>query len=399
MTRKHFFFAIIVILLVFVGWRFFRPLNIFVVTDNFERPVDTTNVPERISGLRASDCGVCHRVIQQEWQTTIHSKAWTDPYFIVDWRFDGSQQICRNCHTPLDRQQPDTVVGFRDSDKQDPILVKNADFDKELQHEGVTCAACHLRDGMIEGVIGDTSAPHPVKKLENANQVCLRCHVVDGDRWDTFFRFPPCGTVAEIQSASGAAHKSGEMTINDIASLGCVECHMPAIKRPLVEGGVRRNTRQHLWRGGHDPDMVKKAFTAEFKQEHLAGTEKRKFTFQITNTGTRHYLPTGTPDRHLTVSLRLLDAKGMIVDEQKHKLKRTVMWRPFIVDLWDTRLPLGEQRQYSVVYSTNQISSAVAIEAKVRYHLVDESRARRINYQYREPIDYEVFSKRIELKD
>jgi hypothetical protein len=75
------------------------------------------------------------------------------------------------------------------------------------------------------------------------------------------------------------------------------------------------------------------------------------------------------------------------------------MWRPFIVDLWDTRLPLGEQRQYSVVYATNQISSAVALEAKVRYHLVDESRARRINYQYREPIDYEVFSKRIELKD
>jgi hypothetical protein len=52
-----------------------------------------------------------------------------------------------------------------------------------------------------------------------------------------------------------------------------------------------------------------------------------------------------------------------------------------------------------VVYATNQISSAVALEEKVRYHLVDESRARRINYQYREPIDYEVFSKRIELKD
>ena len=399
MTRKHFFIALFVILLVFFGWRFIRPLNIFVVTDNFDRAVDTTALPATISGLRASDCGACHKVFQQEWQTTMHSKAWTDPYFIADWRFDGSQQICRNCHTPLDVQQPDTVVGFRDRNKQDPILVNNAKFDKELQHEGVTCAACHLRDGMIEGVIGDTSAPHPVKKIENANQVCLRCHVVDGDRWDTFFRFPPCGTVAEIQSASDAAHKSGEMTIKNIASLGCVECHMPAIERPLVEGAVTRNTRQHLWRGGHDPEMVKKAFTAEFKEEQLAGTEKRKFTFEITNTGTRHYLPTGTPDRHLTVSLRLLDAKGMIVDEQKHKLKRTVMWRPFIVDLWDTRLPLREPRQYSVEYSTEQISSAVAIEAKVRYHLVDESRARRINYLYREPIDYEVFSKRIEIND
>jgi hypothetical protein len=93
----------------------------------------------------------------------------------------------------------------------------------------------------------------------------------------------------------------------------------------------------------------------------------------------------------------LLDAQGNIIKEQNHKLKRTVMWRPFIVDLWDTRLPYGELRQYSMEYSTDQYENVAAIEARVRYHLVDESRAKRINYKYREPIDYEVFSKRIDL--
>ena len=405
MKRKHYVFALLLLLVIFLGWRLVRPLNIFVVTDNFARPIETKLLPASIDSLSARDCGVCHMVFLQEWQTSIHSQAWVDPYYQADWRFDGEQQICRNCHTPLDRQQPEKVLGFRDDEKWDPVLVENADFDKELQHEGVTCTACHLRDGMIEGVIGNTSAPHAVKRLDNANQICVRCHVVEGERWDTFFRFPPCGTVAEIQSTSSISNKSekhsdnktGELSVQDIAALGCVECHMPAVQRPLVEGGVTRMARRHLWRGGHDPEMVRKAFSAELIENRLADKRKRKFTFEITNSGTRHYLPTGTPDRHLTVTLRLLDRDGKILKEQSHKLIRTVMWRPFIIDLWDTRIPYGEKRRYSLEYSKDQHRHAEAVEVKVRYHLVDESRAKRINYQYREPIDYEVFSKRIDL--
>lgn len=381
----------------FLLWRFIRPMNIFVIDDRFAKPVITSQVPENLGNLKAEECAVCHREFYTEWRTTMHSQAWTDPYFQADWKFDNSQHICRSCHTPLDRQLPHKVLGYRDRDKYDPIMEDNPDFDPELQHEGVTCAACHYRDGKIVGVLGNTNTPHPVKKLDSANEVCVRCHVVEGDRWDTFFRFPPCGTVAEIQSSGDSGNNTGELSVQDIASLGCVECHMPAVERPLVEGGVVRNARQHLWRGGHDPEMVKKAFTADLFEETPIENEKRVFTFEITNTGTRHYLPTGTPDRHLTISLRLLNAQGNIIKEQNHKLKRTVMWRPFIVDLWDTRLPYGELRQYSMEYSTGQYDNVAAIEARVRYHLVDESRARRINYKYREPIDYEVFSKRIDL--
>ena len=76
-----------------------------------------------------------------------------------------------------------------------------------------------------------------------------------------------------------------------------------------------------------------------------------------------------------------------------------MMWRPFIIDLKDTRLPYGEPRQYSMEYSTGEFSNAAAIEVKVRYHLVNQSRIKRINYQSREPIDYEVFSKRIDLNE
>jgi len=416
---------IIVLLLLtgFLSWRFIRPMNIFVVDDRFAWPVDTTQTPEVLGNLSAGECAACHQTFYDEWRTTIHSQAWFDPYFQTDWQFDNAQHICRLCHTPLDRQQPHKVLGYRDKDKWDPILEDNPDFNPELQHEGVTCAACHYRDGKIVGVLGNTNAPHPVKKLESPNQVCVRCHIVEGERWDAFFRFPPCGTVAEItrtqqQTPSPEALQkltqlltpeqlkqagrqetrkgtSGEIAGVDIASLGCVQCHMPLAKRPLVKGGVVRNTRQHLWRGGHDPAMVKKALTIAFAEVKQTEEDTRVFQLTLANTGAAHYVPTGTPDRYLTVHLRLLDKQNKLLDERHYTIKRTVMWRPFIVDLWDTRLPRWQPRQYRLEVPGN--SAAVKVEAEISYHLLAESRRKRIDYKTTTPISYEVFREQIPL--
>ena len=419
-------------LAVFLVWRFIRPMNIFIVSEAFESTISTTDAPELLHTLHAEECGVCHRSIYSEWKTTIHSQAWTEPYFQTDWQFDNSQQICRNCHTPLDRQQPHLVLGFRDKEKWDPILAPNPDFDPGLQHEGVTCAACHLRNGKIVGVQGIQDSPHPVQQLDDPNEVCVRCHVVDGDRWDTFFRFPPCGTVAEIRSnpdsrlspadsetlsadqdnvaelrVTASAEtptqpghpqgKTGEITVADTASLGCVQCHMPLVQRPLVEGGPVRPVRRHLWRGGHDPDMVKSGLQVQFEEASGASTATRTFVLTLTNVGAAHYLPTGTPDRHLTVDLRLLDSEGRVLKEQSHSLKRTVIWRPFIIDLWDTRLPRWQPRSYELSIPATSSQKPAAVEAIVRYHLLDEKRRKRIGYENKAPIAYEVFRQKLSL--
>jgi nitrate reductase cytochrome c-type subunit len=419
-------------LALFITWRFIRPMNIFTVTDAFDRPVSTSNTPDLMVTLRADECAACHQDFYDEWRTTIHSQAWTDPYFQVDWRFDRSQQVCKNCHIPLDRQQEHIVLGFRDKARWDPILVPNPDFDPKLQHEGVTCAACHLRDGKIVGVLGIQDAPHPVQQVDDPNEMCVQCHVVEGDRWDTFFRFPPCGTVAEIQSnprsrltqddfetladhsgtlpeapvtarmvtPSQPGHsqgKTGEMAIPDTASLGCVQCHMPLVERPLVAGGQVRPARQHLWRGGHDPAMVKQGLEVLFAKAEKQSGEERKFILTITNVGAAHYIPTGTPDRYLTVDLRLLDSEGTILKEQNHSIKRTIMWRPFIIDLWDTRLPRWQPRIYEFSVPVTINSDSTAVEAVVRYHLMDEKRRKRIGYENKEPIAYDVFRQVIPL--
>jgi len=168
--KRSIIIVVVIALLLFIVWRLIRPMNIFIVDDRFAWPVDTSKSPVMLGKLSAKECAACHQEFYDEWQTTIHSKAWTEPYFQTDWKFDGRQHSCRLCHTPLDRQQPEKVLGYRDTDKWDPIIEDNPDFDPKLQHEGVTCAACHYRDGKIVGVIGNTNAPHPVKKLDDANQ-------------------------------------------------------------------------------------------------------------------------------------------------------------------------------------------------------------------------------------
>lgn len=273
----------------------------------------------------------------------------------------------------------------------------NPNFDPDLQHEGVTCTACHLRAGRIVGVFGDTDAPHPVKKLDDPNQVCVRCHVVEGERWDTFFRFPPCGTVAEIRSTRQSGVHSDEVAVQDTADLGCVQCHMPLVTRPLVEGGKMRPVRRHLWRGGHDPEMVKDGLEIRFEEVAFASLDRRTFAVTLTNVGAAHYLPTGTPDRHLTVNLRLLDSQGKVLKQQKHTIKRTVMWRPFIVDLWDTRLLRWQPRTYELSFSANDKQRPEAVETVVRYHLLDERRRKRIGYENKQPIAYEVFRRKLFL--
>jgi hypothetical protein len=396
MSRKT-VLLLLLLLAVFLAWRFLRPLNIFIVTEAFDLPEDTSLLSEPLAGRGAGECAACHPDFHAEWRTTMHSRAWTDPYFQADWQYDGSQQLCRNCHTPLDRQQPQLILGFRDQEKWDPIMAANPDFDTGLQQEGVTCTACHLREGRIVGVFGDTEAPHPVKKLDDPNQVCVRCHVVEGERWDTFFRFPPCGTVAEIASNRQSGEHSGEVTVQDSADLGCVQCHMPLVERPLVEGGKARPVRRHLWRGGHDPEMVKQGLEVRFQEISSASSDTRTFAVTLTNVGAAHYLPTGTPDRHLTVQLRVLNSRDEPIDEQNHTLKRTVMWRPFIVDLWDSRLPRWQPRTFQITFPRNDKQPPAVVEAVVRYHLLDEKRRRRIGYENSEPIAYDVFRQRLVL--
>jgi len=140
---------------------------------------------------------------------------------------------------------------------------------------------------------------------------------------------------------------------------------------------------------------VRKALTIAFAEVKQTEEDTRVFQLTLANTGAAHYVPTGTPDRYLTVHLRVLDKQNKVLSESHYTIKRTVMWRPFIVDLWDTRLPRWQPRQYRLEVPGD--SNAVNVEAEISYHLLAESRRKRIGYKNTTPISYEVFREQIAL--
>lgn len=382
-----------------LAWRFVRPLHTFAVGKRFERPVVAGPVPAVLGSLSARECGACHPDNYREWRTTLHAHAWTDPYFRADWRHEGREQICRNCHTPLDRQQPRRVLGFHGDDRWDPILAPNPRFDPVLQEQGVTCAGCHLRDGKSLGpyAADRIHAPHPVAKFADANELCVRCHVVPGARWDNFYRFPPCGTAAEIASAEGRWHgRSGEYVVGDVSALGCVQCHMPAVTRPLVPWGPARAARRHVWRGGHDPQEVRNALEIRVRAV-TGGARRHEYAITLTNVGALHYVPTGVPNRYLSVDWRLLDAHGVVLRTRRRILERHVLWRPFIVDLWDTRLAYRKPRTYRFGFSMERTPRPARLEIRVRYHLAPAAYARRVGYRPQVPLAYSLYHRAIRL--
>jgi hypothetical protein len=93
------------------------------------------------------------------------------------------------------------------------------------------------------------------------------------------------------------------------------------------------------------------------------------------------------------VRLQALDAGGRVVSETAATLERTIMWRPFIVDLWDTRLSYREPRRFAL----DLPAGTRTIQAQVRYHLLAESRRKRIGYEPATPISYLVFDERRNL--
>ena len=73
MTRRRWIILLAVLGLgLFLGWRFLRPMNIFVVAPDFERPASTDVIPAPLKTLRAEECRACHAEFYEEWSTTIH---------------------------------------------------------------------------------------------------------------------------------------------------------------------------------------------------------------------------------------------------------------------------------------------------------------------------------------
>jgi cytochrome c554/c'-like protein len=323
------------------------------------RPFPYTEVPQGLKSLSAQSCGACHREIYEEWRVSTHARAWMDDAQFQEelHKNDGvperdTRWICVNCHTPLENQLEFLVAGVEEGHLGKPRLIPNPNYDISLQQEAITCASCHVRQGVVLGPYGDSEAPHPVRKapelLESA--ACTSCHEASAYLDDVRL---------------GCAFTTGsEVAAGPHRGRSCQSCHMPEVTRPVATGKSPRKTRRHWFGGslipkrpsdeedlapvrGHYPDGV--SLTWGEVPQALAPGAAVELQFSASNDEAGHQVPTGDPERFLLLRAEARDAKGNLLGERELRIGSVYEWEPLKL-VSDNRLEPGEVRSFSLSF-------------------------------------------------
>jgi len=201
---------------------------------HWELPVPPQGEPpegwsEAEASLDPQVCGACHPKQHQEWSTSLHAGAWSPGFAgqLIEGPLSAPAQRhqCMTCHAPLTEQRTDV----------------------ELREKGIVCASCHVRSHTRYGPprrpeLPPVEGPLPHGGFEEREEFtearfCATCH--------QFFDDPGVNgkpienTYAEWKAWSESEAGDGRT---------CQSCHMP--------------DRAHLWRGIHDPEMVRSGVSA-----------------------------------------------------------------------------------------------------------------------------------------
>jgi hypothetical protein len=279
------------------------------------------------SSLAPADCGTCHPVQYADWRTSVHAAAMgpgvagqleemavTEP---------AAARECYVCHAPLAEQSPVTRTRAG--------VVPNPAFDVRLRPHGVVCAACHVRghqrfgpprrDGSLVSATPRQRLPHRGVTRTPAfltSEFCRDCHQFKPDGFAVNGKLLQ-DTYAEWQASPFARQ-----------GVQCQDCHMP--------------DRRHLWRGIHDPDMVRAGLEIALAPDvqHVPPGGEFALTLDVRSARVGHAFPTYVTPR---VILRgeILDGAGEPVPGTRREM---VIAREVEVDLSrefsDTRLAPGQ---------------------------------------------------------
>ena len=398
-----------------------RAMAFYETRASYEQPVVATAVPKGLTDLRAETCGACHQEIYQEWAVSTHRRAWLD-----DAQFQkelaksrGADDpargdvswLCVNCHTPVVAQLEKLVVGLTDGRIGRPEYVMNPTFDEALQRDAVTCATCHVRDGIVYGPYGDSQAPHPTAKDGDLLkvEVCTRCH--QAERLYTSENLGCFFSTGREWAASSYAE----------ADQTCQSCHMPEVERKLAAGFDTpvRKTRRHWFGGslipkkpeyeaeiaplreiyGNGLTITTQPVTAELralakeapalaaqdqalaaKNTRICRRCKSELAIVIANDRAGHYMPSGDPERHVDVEVTVRRG-SKVVGRAWTRLGSRYAWWPEVTLLADTRIPPGQRRVLVVRVPSDGEVEVIAIKARMyeeafEYHQLEGSYVR-----------------------
>lgn len=319
---------------------------------HWQRPLAPQgNAPTAFSALEASldpaACGQCHPQQFTDWQTALHSKA-MGPGLVgqlqeMDADAVDEHQACLRCHAPLAEQASDLQQTLAGASGTPAVRPDGAAFT-----HGLTCAGCHVREQRRIGpprrdgsgpAAGD-ALPHGGWQVAAAfedSRFCAACHQFEPDGYSLN------GKLLENTYEEWRASRHGR------DGRSCQSCHMP--------------DRRHLWRGIHDPAMVRSGLTIEFSAPATAANRVRA-ELTIASHGIGHAFPTYVTPQ-VIVDIGQAGADGALLP---HTVARHLIARDVSLDLTeeraDTRILPDEVRRYG--YDQPLAAGAAALVARIR---------------------------------
>jgi cytochrome c554/c'-like protein len=302
----------------FLGWYWTRPLP-----SQQKAPSGTR---AHAVSLDPATCGTCHVEQFEGWRRSLHSRAMGPGLLgqLVNMPPHATQehQECLRCHAPLGEQAESLVASLVGEKKAE------APGGRALHEQGLVCAACHVRGDRWYGPprrdgsqpAGDTPQfPHGGWTASAAfedSRFCAACHQFGKDGYA--LNGKPLENTYEEWKASRHAREGRT----------CQSCHMPE--------------RRHLWRGIHDPEMVKTGITIRTTSP-ATGSGVVTAALAIENSGVGHHFPTYVTPR-IVVEIHQEDATGKRLEGtlREHVIARQV---PLDLsrELADTRIAPGAQ--------------------------------------------------------
>ena len=310
--------------------------------------------PAHFSPLEAAldprSCGTCHAAQFNEWKQSLHSQAMGPGIMgqLVDMSPDATDehQDCIRCHAPL-REQADSLVAalVRGRDRSSHPA-KNAG--SLLHEQGLVCATCHVRGYQRYGPPRKNgSTPDAAVQLPHNGWIsntafddsrfCAVCHQFKKDEYALNGKL--LENTYEEWKASRYAREGRT----------CQSCHMP--------------DRRHLWRGIHDPEMVRAGVTINATEAKLA-TGSVSARLIIKNTGTGHYFPTYVTPKVVVEAYQENSRREMLEGTRREYIIGRQVELDLSKELADTRIAPDEQAVFD--YRAPLKAEAVALVFRLR---------------------------------
>jgi len=251
----------------------------------------------------AAQCGKCHKAIYAEWKASYHGRAMVDTLF-RELSAEVNKEECIRCHAP---------VNLRASGFETPIARS------DRREDAISCLSCHNADGRMAGPhAGMQGACRPIQDdaQRDVVKMCFVCHN-QHDTGNEWLRGPYAPEALEPRQREAKT---------------CLDCHMPTVKRPLVQGGPVRTVRRHTWFGGHNLNQLKLAAKLDVAVEKRPEGGHR-FRVFVTNVGAGHSIPSDARHRSFDTYILLRDAKGGLIldptDPQQQSRAHLAKFRKF----------------------------------------------------------------------